>query len=172
MRPLGSATFHQFKKLSIDEAADFRGFDVIGVTERELGDSILDRLIALGTLRGILNTAGVGSPIHVFGGLDPIFTPLLFAAGGEIFDGLGWLRYSYKNGLPLHRAAGPVIDGQVRKRWHSALASAQLSNLDEIRLLEDELQVFASNDGDWSRVRTGDQYLKSVFEIFEAKFGG
>ena len=29
-----------------------------------------------------------------------------------------------------------------------------------------------ANDGDWSKIRTGDQYLKSVIELFEAKIGG
>ena len=65
--------FHQFDKLSVDEAADCRGFDVVGVTERELGDSIFDRLVALRTLRSILDSARVNSPIHVFGGLESDF---------------------------------------------------------------------------------------------------
>ena len=172
LRPLQSATFHQFNKLNLADAADMRTFDIIGVTEKELGDSVLDRLVALATLRKTLDAARVCSPIHVFGGLDPLYTPLLFAAGAELFDGLGWLRYSYRNGMPFHRAAGPVIDGQVDKRWYFALASAQLRNLDEIRLLAGELQVFAHNNGEWSKIRIGDQYLKSIFERFQAKFEG
>ena len=171
LRPLRSASFHQFDELSVAVAADLRGFDVIGVTEKELGDSVLDRLISLATLRSILDAADVDSPIHVFGGLDPVFTPLLYAAGAEVFDGLGWLRYSYKNGMPFHRAVGPVMDGQVDVRWPLATASAQLKNLDELRLLEGELQVFASKGGDWSKIRAGNEHLRMTFDRFKAKFG-
>ena len=73
-----------------------RTFDIVGVTEREIGESIHDRLVNIARLRKSLNAAEVTIPIHVFGGLDPLLTPLYFAAGAEIFDGLGWLRYAYQ----------------------------------------------------------------------------
>ena len=101
LKPPSGSRFHHFERLSDEEVGNLRAFDIIGVTERELGDSILDRLLALSRLRRQLDEVQVMSPIHVFGGLDPLHTPLYFAAGAELFDGLGWLRYAYREGVSM-----------------------------------------------------------------------
>lgn len=164
--------FHNFDKLAPAQTSNLCAFDIVGVTEKELGDSILERLVALANLRRQLDEADVLAPIHVFGGLDPLYTPLLFAAGAEIFDGLGWLRYAYRNGIPLYREAGPILANQVDKRWWQALTSVQLRNLDAIQELKGELLVFTHNHGDWSKIRTGEEHLRPVFERVEARLGG
>jgi hypothetical protein len=74
-------------------------FQFVGVTEKELGDSILDRMQNIATLRIALDQGGVIAPIHVFGALDPLSSLLFFLAGAEVFDGLTWLRYAYNGGL-------------------------------------------------------------------------
>ncbi len=43
-------------------------------------------------LRKALDKAGLNIPLHVFGSLDTVTTPLYFLAGADIFDGLTWLR--------------------------------------------------------------------------------
>ena len=68
----------------IDELS---GFDVIGVTEKELGKNLINRLHRLARLRLALSQREIHSPIHVWGGLDPLLTPLYFFAGADIFDG-------------------------------------------------------------------------------------
>src|SRR6185312_9373800 len=78
-------------------------FDVIGFTEKELGPSTLDRMVFIARLRQELEAAGLDIPIHIFGSLDTISTPLYFLAGADIFDGLTWLRYSYFDGLTLYK---------------------------------------------------------------------
>jgi hypothetical protein len=88
---------------------DLHGFDIIGVTEKELGDSLLERLTHLALLRAALTREGIERPIHVFGALDPLFTPLYFAAGGEIFDGLTWMRYGYHLSMSVYREAVPLL---------------------------------------------------------------
>ena len=165
--PRGSR-FHHFERLSREDASNLTAFDVIGVTEKELGDSILKRLETLAGFRSQLDDAQVSAPIHVFGGLDPLFTPLLFAAGAEIFDGLGWLRYAYRDGIPMYREAGALLDNPVDKRWMQALTTIQLQNLDALRNLTSELRVFAHNQGDWSKIRTG-HLLKPIFERLDAE---
>ena len=172
LKPPGQGGFHNFRVLSSDVVANLRAFDVVGVTDNELGDTILHRLVALATLRNLLNQAEVDAPIHVFGGLDPLYTPLMYAAGGEFFDGLGWLRYVYDRGLPLYRDSWPLLDEQIERPWQAALASAQLHNLQEIRKLRTQLIVFAHNDGDWAKILHGESHLKPVFERFEAAMGG
>jgi hypothetical protein len=78
------------------------GFDVIGVTEKECGASMADRILFISELRRALDDAEAQTPIHVFGGLDPYMTPLYFFAGADIFDGLTWLRYAFHSGLALY----------------------------------------------------------------------
>jgi len=72
-------------------------FDIIGVTEKELGDSHFTRMKNIFLLREQLNKNDITSPIHVFGALDPISVILYFIMGAEIFDGLSWLKYDYYN---------------------------------------------------------------------------
>ena len=64
------------------------GFDLVGVTEKELGNSLLNRLHNTSRLRMALDEVSNEAPIHVFGSLDPLNVPLYFAAGAEVFDGL------------------------------------------------------------------------------------
>jgi hypothetical protein len=78
-------------------------FDIIGVTEKEVGNSLIDRMKNIAILRKALTKAGLETPIHVFGSLDTITTPLYFLAGADIFDGLTWLRYAYHEGNTIYK---------------------------------------------------------------------
>jgi hypothetical protein len=78
-------------------------FDVIGVTEKEVGNSILNRMKNIALLRRALDKAGLETPIHVFGSLDTVTTPMYFLAGADIFDGLTWLRFAFHAGNTVYR---------------------------------------------------------------------
>jgi hypothetical protein len=78
-------------------------FDVIGVTEKEVGSSVIDRMKNIGELRRALDKAGLETPIHVFGSLDTITTPMYFLAGADIFDGLTWLRFAFYKGQTIYK---------------------------------------------------------------------
>lgn len=78
-------------------AEDLRAFDIIGITEKELAGSTIDRMVQIARLRQMLDDAAVDAPIHVFGALDPMTACLYFLAGAEIFDGLTWLRYAFSD---------------------------------------------------------------------------
>jgi hypothetical protein len=78
-------------------------FDVIGVTEKEIGASLLERMKNIGLLRLALSRSGLETPIHVFGSLDTVTTPMYFLAGADIFDGLTWLRFAYQDGRTLYK---------------------------------------------------------------------
>lgn len=75
----------------------FADFNIIGVTEKELGDSYFTRMKNIYLLRNELDKNNISSPIHVFGALDPLSVILYFIMGAEIFDGLSWLKYDYYN---------------------------------------------------------------------------
>lgn len=85
---------------------ELAAFDIIGVTEKELGSTTLERMACIARLRKTLDEAKPqgAPPIHVFGCLDPISVVLYFLSGAEIFDGLTWLRFGYLNGYCLYTA--------------------------------------------------------------------
>lgn len=93
----------------VPHVTDMTDFDLIGVTEKDLGQTLLERLVNLAQLRRVLNEGGADKPIHVFGALDPLFTPLYFAAGGEVFDGLAWMRYGFHRDVPVYRESVPLL---------------------------------------------------------------
>lgn len=86
-------------------AAELATFDVVGVTEKECGASMADRIRLISELRAMLDDVSPSIPLHIFGGLDPYMTPLYFFAGADIFDGLTWLKYAFQNGNSLYQQA-------------------------------------------------------------------
>lgn len=92
-----------------------RGFDVIGVTDKELGGSTWERMLNISRLRNSLARIGLNTPIHIFGGLDPLLTPLYFLAGADIFDSLTWLRLAYKEGVSIYGPEHGALQYGIRE---------------------------------------------------------
>lgn len=95
-------------RLDMDEvlasAKYLDAFSIIGATEKELGNSLLERMLNIARLRAALDRFGVtDQPIHVFGSLDTLSTYLFFLAGADVFDGLTWLRYAFHEGDTIYR---------------------------------------------------------------------
>ena len=93
---------------------DYRDFDVLGFTEKELGYSIFDRMVKIAQIRTRLTEVGISIPIHIFGSLDTVSTPLYFLAGADIFDGLTWLRYSYEDGRAVYQKNAAALKYGIR----------------------------------------------------------
>ena len=72
---------------AIGNIEDLRCFDMIGLTEKELGDTMLSRMASIAKLRLALDHAKINAPIHIFGALDPLTVCLYYISGAEIFDG-------------------------------------------------------------------------------------
>lgn len=96
---------------NIDKLGDF---DVIGFTEAELGYSIFDRMLKIARFRRALDGAGINTPIHIFGSLDTISTPLYFLSGADVFDGLTWLRYAYTDGQAVYQKNAAALKFGIR----------------------------------------------------------
>ena len=130
------------------DVANLRGFDVIGVTEKELARNLIDRLARVALLRKRLDAQGISAPIHVWGGLEPIATPLFFFAGAEIVDGISWLRYAYREGVALSRESYCVVSetgvtaSSVLNHMH-----ASLDNLVALSKLTIALQRWIDGQG-------------------------
>lgn len=97
---------------------NFGQFDIIGITEKELGDSLFLRMKNIFLLRKELDKYKVNSPIHIFGALDPLSVILYFLMGAEIFDGLSWLKYDYFN-----CCASYINNSNILKDYENAFLS-------------------------------------------------
>lgn len=79
---------------SISEGVvSLNGIAILGVTEKELGLTVYQRVINLIDLKDALLEKGWNGYIHIFGGLEPNLINLYYWAGADIFDGLAWQRY-------------------------------------------------------------------------------
>ena len=169
LKPPQGLSSHDLDRLSPEDVALLGTFDIVGVTEREIGGSIYDRLVNIARLRKSLDAAEVAIPIHVFGGLDPLLTPLYFAAGAEIFDGLGWLRFAYREGVAMHRTAGFVLGRQVGGNPLSAEFTVWRQNLREISQLSEKMRHFAEHGRDWGVYGRHSESLRAVIESLQQK---
>lgn len=129
-------------------------FDIVGFTEKELGHSVLQRMISIASIRKAMDEQNIIIPIHIFGSLDTVVTPLYYFSGADIFDGLSWLRFLFHNGSTQYiDSYGPKnfgLDENMRKIWiqtvyqnHSYLRRLQL-DMEKFQSTED-FGIFGSN---------------------------
>lgn len=143
-----------------ERAGTFSGFQVLGVTERELGDSLLDRCRTLIVLRDALAEAGGSTPIHVFGTITPGAVLSYFFCGADIFDGLNWLRFVYDGPelRPISEAA--LDDGEWEQPDELRFLRHSRRNLRVLRQLQDAMRSYCLS-GDLGA-------LVSAFPVAEA----
>jgi len=130
---------HQVKKC--------RAFDILGITEKELGEDLIEKLGNLAKLRLAMDREGVAIPIHVWGGLDPVLTPLYFFAGAEIFDGISWLRYAYIDGVAVCRDSYNILVEGIECPLDHSRGLALHHNLKFLRELATSFRDFVLHKG-------------------------
>jgi queuine/archaeosine tRNA-ribosyltransferase len=136
-------------------------FDIIGLTEKELGSSTLDRMVSISTIRKAMDEKGIVRPLHVFGSLDTVSTPLYFIAGADIFDGLTWLRYSFIDGLTVYwqnygaKTNLSTHDKQVRRKM-------LVDNIYYLSAMRDEMLQY-SYDKDFSHFKHHSTLFKDSY---------
>lgn len=123
---------------------------VIGVTEKELGGSLLDKLEAVAELRRLLDDAGVEAPLHVFGALSLVHASLYCMAGAEVLDGLDWLRYGHHRGMSVHSETAAVLDGLLEEPPDLRRAMVMLDYLGALGNLKRRLRLWIDSGGDFS----------------------
>jgi len=159
-------------RMSDADFANLRDFDIIGVTEKELGRDIFDRIKHIARLRKGLDNANINSPIQVWGGLDPIMTPLLFFAGAAIFVGVSWLRYAYRDGIAINREIyGIVSDMGVtssRQLNHSYVSFKNLIFLNNLTISLQQWVDFEGKNFDMFQPYIK-EYLKAAYETMVSK---
>jgi hypothetical protein len=140
-----------------EHAHHLDSFSILGITEKELGTSILERCCNLLKIRSILNEKGIEIPIHVLGCLDPILIISYFFCGADIFDGLAWLRYAFLEGITLYQSTAALMQAN----WHyTDLELNQLysiKNLQSLNSLSHAMHKFSQTRdiqefSDWGKI--------------------
>lgn len=122
-----------------------RGFDIIGVTEKELGPSVLERCKNLMRLRHCLDDSGLDVPLHVFGCFDPLNIVLLFLSGADLFDGLTWAKYVLRGDELVYPSTATLLAGGWKKNDSSLQRDNASQNLRLMSELMFRLRAFLSS---------------------------
>lgn len=146
----------------------FRNFHIIGFTEKELGNSILDRMCNISKIRLELDENGIVAPIHIFGSLDPVSSPLYFLSGAEIFDGLTWLRYGYSRGIAAYSHNIVALERGIDNKITKVRANNITNNYNYLIGLQNEMKMFL-NDGDFEVFKYNSSFLKSSFNLLRTR---
>lgn len=120
-------------------------FSILGITEKELGGSILERCQNLLKIRSALNEKGTSIPIHIFGCLDPGLIIAYFLCGADIFDGLAWLRYVFKEGLALYPSTATLRDRNWIYSEQDLTKFYSIENIQEFEYLRKAMKNFCQN---------------------------
>jgi len=165
------------KHLDINEVIEsihlLKDFDIIGVTEKELGKSTFERMKNIAHLRAALDTVSEDKPIHVFGSLDPISSPLYFLSGADIFDGLTWLRFAYskKYGLPIYKHNYGALELGISHRDSEVDPNMWNQNYYYLTELQSQMRQYL-HSGDFNVFSNHNNFFKNSYERLLQDVGG
>jgi len=159
---------------AIASVEELSAFDLIGLTEKELGSSMLNRMVQIARLRTAMDEVGIRIPIHVFGSLDPVSTCLYCIAGAEVFDGLTWLRYGYSDdGRCVYRRNVMAMRYGIHQIDDSATSRAKMvvDNLYRLQKLQRDLQDFVST-GSFEKLGPHAKFFERARDSLNTKLRG
>lgn len=136
-------------KSVVDFCDQFDDFDIIGVTEKELGSSLRERCRNIVKIRKALYDSGTEKPIHILGCLDPLSVLVYFLCGADIFDGLSWLRLAYDEGMAMYYNSYVLTHGLWTQPYGSVQVGACIENLQQLGRTQANMERFARNY-DWT----------------------
>lgn len=117
-------------------------FDVIGFTDKELGPSLLDRMATIVKIRNALNEKESNTPIHIFGSLDTVTTPLYFISGADMFDGLSWFKFYFKDEFVHYFNSGAYRFESIKKDDKKIAVTTWIHNMSQIEKLQNKMMGF------------------------------
>jgi len=124
---------------NIDQFSDF---DITGLTDKEIGDSLLSRCETIVKIRSILSENGIQIPLHIFGALDPLTIISYFLCGADVFDGLAWLKYTFYHQLALYSNNYSLLNEQWTKSYADIGILRAKENLNTLGTLSTRLNNF------------------------------
>ena len=150
---------------------DLGRFDIVGVTEKELGTTMMNRMLQLARLRLAMDDADIHTPIHVFGALDPVSVCLYYISGAEIFDGLTWLRYGYKDGLAIYTHNFGVTEYDLHVPDDVVRSRAISSNYYATQALQNRLLDFRATR-DFRKLEPHDGLISDALDSLRTRLKG
>jgi hypothetical protein len=153
-----------------EHTGDLAEFQLLGVTEKELGFSILERMVRIAKLRQLLDATGLRIPIHVFGSLDPLSVTLYFVAGAEVFDGLAWVRYAYNSGQCVYIQNNAALNFGIEIQSDELRVRTIVDNLRYLEQLESSLRRF-DDTRDWKHLSTHREFIQGAAERLKSELG-
>jgi hypothetical protein len=157
-------------KNAIAHVEELGSFDLIGVTEKELGSRMLDRMAQIAKLRKAMDDAGIRAPIHIFGALDPLSVCLYFLAGAEVFDGLTWIRYAYQDGRCVYTQNAGVLKYGLALHTNGIKARIMADNYYVLHDLQQSLRVFSATD-DFKKLSPHEKLLRDAQDELLQRLG-
>ena len=146
VKPAGELEWVNLPKLGLhlDKLAQM---SVVGIAAREAGDSLFTRCCSIVMLRDMLHEAGLDTPIHVFGAINPYEVLAYFFCGADIFDGLNWFRCLFRSSGSI-----PIGDSATEDfRWNLTDSELQMEawtkNLRFLFQLQEGMQRFGAGGG-------------------------
>lgn len=152
----------------VANADELRDFSIVGFTEKELGNSILDRMKNISEIRLAMDDAEVNVPIHIYGSLDPLTSALYFLSGAELFDGLTWLRYGYADGFACYQHNYGARKIGIHRRDDFVKAKTIQDNLSYLVELSHQMRKYLL-DGDFSMFEHDATILRESFDLLRTK---
>lgn len=163
-------TLEQALKKLFKQIDCLKEFQIIGVTEKELGLSIFERMVNIAKLRKSLDNAGLFIPIHIFGTLNPLSVILYFLSGAEIFDGLTWIQYAYYNNQCIYLQDNAILKYDLNINNDELRIHTIINNIRLLEKLERSLYYFAKTM-DWKILGSFCELAKSVSSKVETEIG-
>jgi len=164
MKPVSNEqTFKQTLAEICENITKLKCFDIIGIAEKDMGNSVLMVMQNIAKLRLKLDEAKINIPLHIFGSLDPLSSWLYYISGAELFDGLSWLRYGYFQGLTVYYRNNGILSLGIDKNDDFIRVQSMNDNLYYLMDLQLEMARFAS-DHDYDKIQFNGNLLKDAYK--------
>lgn len=141
-KPLSKKSNTIFVKDIQKNIDQFSDFDIIGLADKEIGDSLVNRCKTIVKIRSILCENGIDIPLHIFGSLDPLTIISYFLCGADVFDGLAWLKYTFYNQLAFYSNNYSLLNKQWTKSYDDIEMLNAKENLNTLDTLSTRLNNF------------------------------
>lgn len=146
IKPTSKERYH----LDVDEICSkahlLADFDIIGITDKELGPSLHSRMENIYKIRKALNKLSLDKPIHIFGSLDTVTSPLYFLCGADIFDGLTWLKFAFYEGHTIYMPTISALRERSTEKDYLMEKKVLYDNINELSKIQLKLRAFLKDE--------------------------
>ena len=152
-------------------AESLKKFDILGITDKELGISINQRMRNIVKVRETLDKVGISIPIHIFGSMDTTTTPLYFLAGADIFDGLAWLRFVFEGGNTMYIPSSATKSFGTAENVKNMWIRSVYHNYNYMQDLKLQMEKYVRTS-DFNSFKYNAEFFKQSYEYLESLEGG